>query len=273
VPESKPVTEINTILMESTFMLSGPAATPGQQTIGTCFVMFRQRSADSNQGRYVLITARHVLDDIVGDSATVGIRKRNSAGIVEKASMPLPIRRNGVALYTVHPSEDVAAIDVALPNDSIIVQMGGSITNILWLANDAFLKQIEIHPGDELFCLGYPLGLQSSDAGYPVLRSGKIASYPIVPLKESKKILFDFLVFPGNSGGPVYFSYSNRMYNDTFNMGTTHQKIFGLVVQKANPVSAIDPLIGIIIPSVYIKETIDRLAGFESNLTEPQANP
>jgi len=42
------------------------------------------------------------------------------------------------------------------------------------------------------------------------------------------------------------------------------QKLIGLVTQKADPVGNIDPSLGVIVPSVYIKEAIDMLSGFES---------
>jgi hypothetical protein len=44
------------------------------------------------------------------------------------------------------------------------------------LANDDLIEKFEIHPGDELLCLGFPLFV-SSDSGFPILRSGKIASF------------------------------------------------------------------------------------------------
>ena len=50
----------------------------------------------------------------------------------------------------------------------------------------------------------------------------------------------------------------------------TYQKVIGLVIQKADPVGNIDPFIGLIIPSVYIKETLDLLSGFESKIVDDQ---
>jgi hypothetical protein len=37
--------------------------------------------------------------------------------------------------------------------------------------------------------------------GFPILRAGRIASYPILPTADTKTILLDFPVLPGNSGG------------------------------------------------------------------------
>jgi hypothetical protein len=93
----------------------------------------------------------------------------------------------------------------------------------------------------------------ANDAGYSVLRSGKLASYPILPLRKAGKILYDFRVYPGDSGGP---------YKHQMNFGVTYQKLFGLVTQQANPINDVDPSLGVIVPAIYIKETIDKLAGF-----------
>ncbi len=235
--------------------------------------MLRRISADSDTGQYVFVTAKHVFEDIKGDTATVNLRKRNSTGDAVPFQFPLKIRDGDRILYTAHSTEDVAVIDIALPKDSIIVQRGTEVTNIDWLATDEFLESIDLHPGDELLCLGYPLGLVANDAGYPILRGGRIASYPVIPLKKAHRILYDFQVQPGNSGGPVYFSFAGRIRKDHLPpLGTvvTYQKLIGLVIQKADPVGNIDPFIGVIVPSVYIKETIDQLSGFES---KPSTDP
>jgi len=235
--------------------------------------MLRLVKVDSDVGQYVLVTAKHVFEDIKGEWAVVMLRRRNPSGDAVPFPFRLKIRDKEKDLFTTHLTADVAVIDVALPNDAIIVQRGSLITNVNWLATDEFLTGLDIHPGDELLCLGYPLGLAANDGGYPILRGGKIASYPVIPLKKAKRILFDFQVQPGNSGGPVYFSFTGRFRKDhlqPFGTVLTYQKLIGLVTQKADPVGNIDPFIGLIIPSVYIKETIDRLAGFESKIKDDQ---
>ncbi len=50
----------------------------------------------------------------------------------------------------------------------------------------------------------------------------------------------------------------------------TYQKILGLVIQKADPVGNVDPFVAFIVPAVYIKQTIDLLAGFESPIKEDE---
>jgi hypothetical protein len=267
--------EINTALMETTFLLSGPSAIAGEETQmrqGTCFIMIRAAKPDSTTGVYVLITAKHVLDDIKGEEVTVFLRKRNRDGDAILFPYAVKIRDKTKNLYTVHPLADVAAIDVAVPYESTVFQLGENITSVNWLATDQFLRDINLHPGDILSCLGYPFGLAANNAGYPILRSGQIASYPFIPLKKAGTILYNLQVQPGNSGGPVYFSYTGRPFKNKFSYTTlvTYQKLFGLVIQKITAINSIDPAIGIIIPSIFIKETIDLLAGFTYTIKEDQ---
>src|SRR5437660_6532873 len=75
--------EINTTLMETTVRISGPSARVGEGNAvrcGTAFIMLRFVQPNSTQARHVLVTARHVLDDIRSDEAIVKLRRRNAAG-------------------------------------------------------------------------------------------------------------------------------------------------------------------------------------------------
>ena len=56
--------------------------------------------------------------------------------------------------------------------------------------------------------LGFPQGLSANPAGFPILRSGRVASYPLGPSTAYPTFLLDFRVFPGNSGGPVWLDES-----------------------------------------------------------------
>jgi hypothetical protein len=77
-----------------------------------------------------------------------------------------------------------------------------------------------------------------------------------------KSLLFDFHVFEGNSGGPVYFSYPTRWFDGNLHAGPI-QGIVGLVTQQeysALPNYRNEPLgIGVVVPSSFIRETIDLL--------------
>jgi hypothetical protein len=126
-----------------------------------------------------------------------------------------------------------------------------------------------LHPGDRLACLGYPLNNESNDVGFPVLRSGYIASYPLIPTATVRNFLFDFNVFEGNSGGPVYFVESNRAYGNSINIGTV-QFLVGLVSEQRVAQEQIKSLnelrleryrlgLAVVIHAALIREALDLL--------------
>ena len=87
-------------------------------------------------------------------------------------------------------------------------------------------------------------------------------SYPLTPMKTINQFNFDPFIFPGNSGGPVYFSYVNRPFKGQLPLGI-EQGIFGLVIQEGHPgrpeFSDKTLNFGIVLPSIFIRETIDML--------------
>jgi len=258
--------ELNTIMMNSTFMVDGKTA-EGIPSSGTCFILGSPMKDNPAKLRFVLITAKHLLANIAQDVATVHLRKKEKDGAFSELPFPLTIRNAGRELWTTHPDKevDIAVMRVSLPTDAYL-----ELASTDLLANDAMLQRLEVHPGDELFCLGYPFGLTANTAGFPILRSGRIASYPILPTTNTKTMLFDFSVYPGNSGGPVYFVQSGRYYESSFHAGTTNYFIAGLVSEYKGLETRTNlpfhfskdsiPLnLGVVVHASLIKETIARL--------------
>ncbi|MGH9757385.1 MAG: trypsin-like peptidase domain-containing protein, partial [Candidatus Acidiferrales bacterium] len=220
--------------MESTFMISSQAGTP--PFLGTAFVMGRpfpnQTITPERPGkvRYVLITAAHVLDGIQGDTAIVYFRHNVAPGVWVPLPTPVPIRAGGHPLWTKNPNADVAVMYIRIPNAAT---MPNVLLSTDLLADDAQLSHFDIHPGDELFCLGFPFGERASAGYFPILRSGTIASFPLLPTSETKTFLFDFRVFKGNSGGPVYIAQSDRVYGGVVHLGESLHFIVGLVSEES----------------------------------------
>ena len=249
--------ELNTILMRSTFKLQG------DNSIGTAFILGKPLKKVPDRAYYVLITATHVLENMKGEKATLFLRKKTKKSF-KKISWSIPIRKQNKDIWVKHPEVDVSAMYVTLPENIDI-----ALLPISMLSDDEVFEKFEIHPGDELFCLGFPFSAEANPAGFPILRSGKIASFPIIPAKETKCFLFDFEVFPGNSGGPVYFVQSGRTYRGAWRPGTI-QFIAGLVSQEhiiTEKIKSIyeeqvkkHPLaLAVVIHASFIRETINLL--------------
>lgn len=225
--QEQQVYEINTVLMETTFRIEGKDK-DGNTRTGTVFIVGKPESGDSSKFRHVLVTAAHVLDDIADTYAVLHLRKQTGVNEWERFIFALKIRTEDKILWVKHPDADVAAMYFELPEAIIPRQLG-----IQLLADDTDLQEFDIHPGDNLNCLGFPWGLESGKKeGFPVLRSGRIASYPLLPTRQRKTFMFDFEIFGGNSGGPVYFADTNRIYNQKSHLGRTVQLVVGLVSQE-----------------------------------------
>lgn len=267
-----PKSDLNTVLMNTTYQIVGPTKPVlcglSGVTAGTCFLVtspFTDIDRNGNsKSRLVLVTASHVLEEIFGDIACLRFRVKSDAEwkVVE---IPISVRKQGRSNWVKHPKCDLAAMDLLGHVDpSFIEQIRENVGKLTvdQIASDNILEQIEAHPGDNLLCLGYPLNVPSNEAGFPVLRGGRLASYPILPTSTYKYFLFDFEVFPGNSGGPVYITESARTTSRGMTVGTT-AAVVGIL---SSAIEMEQPLkMGVVIPGSYILETIGKAITPSSN--------
>ena len=240
------VYDLSVELIHATVQLEQPLG-DGTRTVGTGFLI--SSTGPDGAPRTVLITANHVLAKMPGGEARIGYRIQNPDGSWTYTPQTLKIREGGRQLWTHHPSRDVAAISITAPE-----QFASAAIPLNWLADDQTFAQLQIGAGDEMMALGFPRGLAANRAGFPILRSGRVASYPIAPAKIFPTFLLDFSVFPGNSGGPVFMADNSRR-----RVGTTEaqpaQFIAGLLTQQVE-LNSERLEIGIVTQAKYIRETI-----------------
>src|ERR1039457_302136 len=221
------------IMMRSTFKIQSGGM------LGTCFIISEPYTNGSLTGSPVLVTAKHVLAGMTSTNATIIFRSKNDDAF-SKMSFDIPIKANGTNLWTAHPTADIAVMRISN------VPSSGDFSHNWFtpadLADDKFLSERQIHPGDEVRILGYSYGFEANDSGFPILRNGRIASYPLMPTAKVQTFLIDFQVFRGNSGGPVYMC-ERRALNDGDLTSVNVFKILGLVSEEASinePVSTLD---------------------------------
>jgi S1-C subfamily serine protease len=253
------VQDLNTVLMNSTVRIYGPSAFGFDRvSTATGFIMGVPREDGSGQSWLVLITAKHVFDDIRGDEATLVLRAKDAEAATGYARMtvPLTLRKESAPLWTSHPTQDVAAMYVSVPSQAAAAIQTAS-TRLL--GTDDVYRTFEIHPGDELTTLGYPYGVETP-LGFAILRKGSIASYPLSPAKTIGSILLDIEVIDGNSGGPVYYSAAERYF------GGRHQQVMiqfiaGILTGRVRLDNADKTSLRLasVVPAQFIKETIDLL--------------
>jgi len=252
--------DLNTIMMEATCKISGSGS------LGTGFVIGTPDKDNPKKAFYTLVTADHVIRAVQGDRVVLTFRQKQKDETWNRLEISVQIRNNKKELWKKHPKMDVAAMFIRLPENVVSTLL---TTNDLM--DDSKLNEYEIHPGLELLCLGYPFGAEANSKGFPILRSGRIASYPLTPTKDIKTFLFDFTVFRGNSGGPVYFLKQDPAYGGVRRMGTAIYGIMGLVVRERNITQKVEALyekretvtplqLGEVIHATFIKELIDSMS-------------
>ncbi len=249
-------------LFEATFIIEGHKG-----GLATGFFI-----ACSSRNWVALVTARHVLDSINGDSVWIYYRKQLTNDRYQLIKHSVAIRDSGQTFYAVHPDKsiDVAALRIGpndIPSDSSFQNQFRPFDRSLLATNDD-IEKYWIHPGDKLFYLGYPLGKMSPTGAFSILRSGYVASYPITPLSRNPYIYLDGPVFEGNSGGPVYFEYLASSWNTrALNqkgkiMGVISRYKFAETVRKIDPDTIPrrhDIQVGVFVNSYFVLELLDSL--------------
>jgi S1-C subfamily serine protease len=214
------IVELNTTLMRATYRFEAPGS------LGTIFVIGVPTPDSPASLRYALVTAAHVLEHAQGEKATLHVRVKTE-GRIQRLPVPIQIRDGDNPRWVRHPKADVAAMLITVPSNIDIDLLTPSL-----FADDAFYDWARIHPGDELFALGFPLGAEANDLGYPILRTGAIASYPLVPTRTNETFLLDLEIRPGNSGGPVCLYQLNRMVEKDTTKTINTCRIMGLISQE-----------------------------------------
>ncbi len=232
-------------LIGATVELEQPIGS-GLRTVGTGFLV--SDPGPDGAPRVVLITANHVFEKMKGDKATVGFRVQQPDGGWRYAPEKIAIRSGGQELWTHHAVRDVAAIRIVAPP-----AFAKAAIPLAWLGGEDAMTRYALAPGDEMMTLGFPQGLSANAAGFPILRAGKVASYPLGPSNAFPTFLLDFHVFPGNSGGPVFLEA--RADAKPGADGAPPHVIAGMLTQEVE-VGNENLGIGIVTQARFVRETL-----------------
>jgi len=246
-------------LIHATVQLEQPLG-DGTRTVGTGFLISTPQPDGTT--RTVLVTANHVLEKMPGQNARIGYRVSNADGSWSYSPQQVKIRDNdGHELWTHHPSRDVAAITIKAP-----AEFAKAALPEKYLAGDDTFDTYQVNAGDEMMALGFPRGLAANQAGFPILRSGRVASFPIAPAQVFPTFLLDFTVFPGNSGGPVFMSQAARRRVGA-DEGHDVQFIAGLLTQQVE-LNSERLEIGIVTHAKFIRETLTLMDNPHAPITQ-----
>lgn len=178
--------------------------------IGTGFIYFKIKekvSEDQYSGGCYLVTARHVIYndnlDISGQIKNIYLRFDT---LNEESTQHFEVKlyddNNTPIFSTPLNLSDVVVISVDI---AFLTKAGIDFVQIM--SETALLQkdydEVGLSIGDDIFFLGFPLGLRGIEKNYALCRSGSIARLDEESLLKNI-IYLDAPVFPGNSGGPVF---------------------------------------------------------------------
>ncbi|MEI9889889.1 MAG: trypsin-like peptidase domain-containing protein [Caulobacteraceae bacterium] len=250
--------DFTTAIIQATVAVAGA---PGGATTAGTGILVSDPTPDGTP-RVVLVTARHVIQNIVQNSGgqagaaqvQLGLHLKNPDGSWRKEWRAEPVQDGERLLWARHPVYDVAVLPVAVPPE-----VAAAAIPVSWFADaDTFARQ-DVEPGDALEVLGYPAGFASDARGFGILRVGHLASYPLTPESEGT-FLVDFPVASGNSGGPVFTSRrTGRGPQAVGAQGPLPDEfIAGIVAQQIVPGGQSINL-GLVVHALYVRQTLQQL--------------
>ena len=118
--------------------------------------------------------------------------------------LPLYDKASRTKRWKVHPCVDADLALVPLVGTDL------SRFQITWLSPAEYLpSNLALHPGEDVFIIGYPEGLHDHIHNLPILRNALIASAYGAPFQGKPYFLTDARLHPGTSGSPVFTKPKN----------------------------------------------------------------
>lgn len=165
-----------------------------------------------------IVTARHVFEKATSEEVLLVLRRAKPGGAFERYDHPVRIRDGKKARWTSHATEDIAAMEVALPGGMDIDPLP-----LASLASGEDLVACRLHAGSPALVLGFPTRFESNQAGFPVARQACIASHPFAQAGTNRTFLADFCTFAGDSGGPMFV-------DDARGTGPSRPLVIGMIL-------------------------------------------
>jgi len=236
--------DLTVALIKATVQIDQPI-NDAKRMVGTGFLISVPKKDGTSET--VLVTAAHVFEKMPAPEVRVGWRVQTNKGWIYTPSNIIIRTKDGPAWYQ-NPNQDIAVIPVTVPASAKDAVLPESI-----LADDAAFAAAHVSAGDEMMTLGYPHGLSANVAGFPILRAGRMASYPVMPSAAFPTFLIDLTAVPGNSGGPVFMNAGSGKGNF----------IAGVLIKQVEDGDQRLEL-GVVTDATFVRQTIDLMLKAEA---------
>lgn len=234
-------------------LLDATCRVANRSTSATCLLLTADPPPGAGKAPVVLVTAGHFMEGTPEADCQLIARVRAPDGSFVRSEVPLPVRDGDTPRWKKHADVDIAALRVELPD--------GLALRPLRLAQLATPKDVEderVRVGQDVLIPCYPAKLEANEAGWPILRKGMIATYPLAPVASARTFLVDVSTFGGDSGAPVAVA------------GQADVLVAGIVVgmQRQTDRSSLPfeektvhmPLgLAIVVQAAFVRETVDAL--------------
>lgn len=175
-------------------------------SIGTGFLV------KTPNAHVLLVTAKHVVVDANGRVRRQLAYRINQAGstslLVSDGALPAVL-----GSWFLSADSDVACRFLAL----------GPTSEIALFDFGQFLKGALVRPGAPILVPGFPMGLRSEEYSTPLVRRGVVAR------SAARELLIDAALFPGNSGGPVFYVPVFKVAPPIQSYAISSNRVLGLV--------------------------------------------
>ena len=177
--------------------------------IGTGFII------TTTNKHLALITAKHVIIDDSGKvikNLAYRLNKNDSTSILIPDFL-IPKEYAGEGWFLSEHADVACRFVIILDN-----------SDTKSISINFILRENELKTTTPILVPGFPLGLRSEKFSNPIVRHG------IVARCEENRIILDAFIFPGNSGGPVFYVPNIKVDNQTISSPILNeQRLIGLI--------------------------------------------
>lgn len=237
-----------------------PLATLGGAATG--FVINHRDPAAPGGKVPVVFTSVHVLEAMGKGPLIIGFRIPDAAGEASVALLAFnpPKSAGKKKFYVRHPDFDIAAFALHIP-----AEIAGRADVPSCLDENSLSRNGKaLHVGEEVSFLGYPEVLPGTDGAFPLLRSGRVASYPLGTSQAHGRFLINSDVYPGDSGAPVFIHTTG-----------THPELAGMIIQRISTKASDFSHFAVAVDADAIRQTLALVEASEHHLApaSPASSP